>query len=286
MVEREGLMEMDGSDAAEGARALEAALADVLPGVSATGGATAPDAEGYRWLGIGVRLGLERPAEALRLLGLIEARDADAVKEPPAGPAAEDAAPVADDVAEDARVSVPVLSSLLARSAGLPPSEMPALGPEVVFGWASELTSAQVLGVGRVLMDMLAAGAPADAARGFGLAWDGGARIPRHERDSMFSEFTDLEMTVASVLAGRDLRAVTPAPKPRFAALAGMFGTRNAEQSAAGATLDGAGDPARRGLVALWNTWVAMRYRTLIPARTFELLTRPWVTVVGALPEP
>jgi len=282
-------METDGSDTAARAHAIEAALADVLPGVSATGDAPAPDAEGYRWLGMGIRLGLERPAEARRLLGLIEARDADAVRAPSAEPAPEDptpSTPGAGDVAEDARVPVPVLSSLLARSAGLPPSEMPALGPDVVFGWASELTSAQVLWVGRVLMDMLAAGAPADAARGFGLAWDGGAKIPRHERDSMFSEFTDLELTVASVLAGRDLRAVTPAPKPRFTALAGLFGTRNAEQSAAGATLDGAGDPARRGLVALWNAWVAMRYRTLIPARTFELLTRPWVTVVGALPEP
>ena len=31
---------------------------------------------------------------------------------------------------------------------------------------------------------------------------------------------------------------------------------------------------------------MAMRYRALIPPPTFELLVRPWVTVVGPLPEP
>ena len=28
-----------------------------------------------------------------------------------------------------------------------------------------------------------------------------------------------------------------------------------------------------------------MRYRSAIPASTFELLVRPWVTVVGRLPD-
>jgi hypothetical protein len=263
--EREGQMDKDGGDTT--------ASADALAGMSEPGDVPEPETEGFRWLGIGVRLGLERPDAARRLLGLIEARDPDVVE-------ASSADPIAPDPA------VPVLSALLARSAGLPPGEMATLGPDVVFGWASELTSAQVLRVGRVLMDMLAAGAPADAARGFGLAWDGGAKIPRHERDTMFSEFTDLELTVASVFAGRDLRPLAPAPKPRLGVLAVMLGNRNAGQSAAAAALDGAGEPARRALVALWNAWVAMRYRTVVPAATFELLTRPWVTVVGALPEP
>ena len=30
---------------------------------------------------------------------------------------------------------------------------------------------------------------------------------------------------------------------------------------------------------------MAMRYRGLIPSPTFELLVKPWVTVVGPLPE-
>jgi hypothetical protein len=37
--------------------------------------------------------------------------------------------------------------------------------------------------------------------------------------------------------------------------------------------------------VALWNAWVAVRYRTSIPQGTFDLLVKPWVTVVGPLPE-
>jgi hypothetical protein len=30
---------------------------------------------------------------------------------------------------------------------------------------------------------------------------------------------------------------------------------------------------------------MAMRYRSVMPAPTFELLVRPWVTVVGRLPD-
>jgi len=269
-------MANDDGDTTERAGALETALASALGPISGRGDAPAGNAEGYRWLGIGIRLGLERPDAARRLLDLLEARGGDAAGAAPTATSDPGAGPTG---------AVPVLSLLLARSAALPPSERSALGPDVVFGWASELTSGQVLGIGRVVMEMLAAGAPVDAARGFGLAWDGGAKIPRHERDTMFSEFTDLELTVASLLAGRDLRAVAPAPKPRFGALADMFGTRNAGQSAAAAALEGAGEPGRRGLVALWNAWMALRYRSLLPGATFELLARPWVTIVGPLPE-
>ena len=61
--------------------------------------------------------------------------------------------------------------------------------------------------------------------------------------------------------------------------------TRPGESQAAG-VIERAGAPGRRGLVALWNVWMAMRYRELIPAPTFELLVQPWVTVIGRLPEP
>ncbi len=49
---------------------------------------------------------------------------------------------------------------------------------------------------------------------------------------------------------------------------------------------EASGEPGRLGLVALWNAWVAMRYRALIPGPTFALLTQPWETVVGPLPAP
>lgn len=268
------MTQAEGGDRAE--RELQDALAEALEqaldGVHDGVGATAPDTVDYRWLGIGMRLGLERPDHARHLLELVEARNADAGADPspadPEGPA-------------------PVLSLLIARSAALPRSEMTAVGPGVVFGWADELTSAQVRAIGSVVIAMLAEGATADVGRGFGLAWDGGARIPGPERDTMFEDFTQLEVAVAGVLVGRDLRTVEAAPRPHgFGAFAQLFGTRSASgPSPAAAAIDAAGEPGRRGLVALWNTWSALRYRSAIPGPTFELLTRPWVTEVGPLPD-
>ena len=57
-------------------------------------------------------------------------------------------------------------------------------------------------------------------------------------------------------------------------------------ESQAAAAIDRSGEPGRLGLIALWNVWMAMRYRRLIPRPTFELLVHPWETVVGALPGP
>jgi hypothetical protein len=104
----------------------------------------------------------------------------------------------------------------------------------------------------------------------------------------MFREFADLEISVGSVLIGRDLRAEEPKPPSR--GLGGLFDhlvlPKGRLDSQAGEAINRSGDPGRRGLVALWNAWVAMRYRAIIPAPTFELLVRPWVSVVGPLPEP
>ena len=110
-----------------------------------------------------------------------------------------------------------------------------------------------------------------------------GLEIIRH-----LEEFTDLEITVGRILAGGELGA-TYRPEPRHG-LASWFGdwmprTRPGESQAAG-VIERNGPPGRRGLVALWNVWMAMRYRELIPAPTFELLVQPWVTVIGRLPEP
>jgi hypothetical protein len=183
---------------------------------------------------------------------------------------------------------VPVASLLLARSAAMPAAERAEVGPEVVFGWAAGLTPGEILALGRVVGEMLASGAPQDVGRGFGIVWDAGVRIPRKERDAMLREFADLEIAAGSVLAGRDLRAEDVAPPSR--GIGALFDQlvlpKNRLETQAGEAITRAGDPGRRGLVALWNAWVAMRYRALIPAQTFELLVRPWVSVVGSLPEP
>jgi len=277
-------MPPEGDAAADRARALEEAVAQALASVHDRGDGPAPDAVDYRWLAIGMRLGLERPGHARHLLELIAAGDAvpAAIPEGDLGGAAVDLGDAPTDL-EDA---VPAASHFLARSAALPVSEMAIVGPAVVFGWAAELTPAQVLRIGAVVGDMLAEGAPADVGRGFGLAWDGGVRIPRLERDTLFEDFTQLQVSVAEVLTGRDLRPVDAAPRPRaFGAFAQLFGPRAQGPSAVAAAIEAAGEPGRHGLVALWNAWMAMRYRSAMPAPTFELLVRPWVTVVGRLPD-
>jgi hypothetical protein len=281
-------MQTDGDDTAHRAPALEGALGEALAGLPEGHRAAAPETVDYRWLAVGMRLGLERPAQARGLLEMIGDAEADLGTSrggdaggdfPAGGPATE---------GPGGGVPVPVPSSLLARAAALPWAERVGMAPEVTFGWVAGLAPAEILSLGRVVGDMLAAGSSANVGRGFGLAWDAGVRLPRRERSAMFREFAELEVTVGGVLAGHDLRAGEQAPQP--GGLGGIFGmlvTRaRPQETQAAAAVEGSGEPGRRGLVALWNVWVAMRYRSRIPQPTFELLVRPWVTVVGALPEP
>jgi hypothetical protein len=58
------------------------------------------------------------------------------------------------------------------------------------------------------------------------------------------------------------------------------------EQSPAASMVEQHGDLGRLGLIAAWNAWAALRYRALVPAPTFELLVRPWLTVIGPLDAP
>jgi hypothetical protein len=274
-------------EVADRAQVLAEALAEALAGVDDRGSSPAPDTVDYRWLGIGMRLGLERPDHARHLLELITA-DARLPAATPEGDVAGRVADHGDAPTEPAAPedAAPAASRFLARSAALPATEMAVVGRDVVFGWATELTPEQVLRIGSVVIDMLAKGASADIGRGFGLAWDGGVRIPRSERDRLFEDFTQLEVTVAEILGGRDLRSVAAAPRPQgFGAFAQLFGTRPQGPSPVTAAIDAAGEPGRHGLVALWNAWMAMRYRSAMPAATFELLVRPWVTVAGPLPD-
>ena len=110
--------------------------------------------------------------------------------------------------------------------------------------------------------------------------------LPRPELDAMLQEFTDLEVTVGSVLAGRELangRAGGATDRP--CRVARRLGSTRASRRV----------PGRCGGRA------ARRARTTRPGRpverldgdapphahpgaTFELLVHPWVTVVGPLP--
>ena len=280
----------DDGDASERERAIEAALAEALASVHDRGAAPAPGTVDHRSLGIGIRLGLDRPGHARHLLELIGGGETDEGEAAAERATGDDQAPggVPGDAlpAVPGEGDVPAASMFLARSAAFSPEERGNLGPDVVFGWVTELSARQVTRIGGIVTAMLAEGARADIGRGFALAWDDGARIPRPERDTMFEAFTQLEVAVGSVLVGRDLRPDEAAPRQRgLGAFAQLFGSRSSTPSPAASAIEAAGEPGRRGLVALWNTWVAVRYRALIPEATFELLTRPWVTVVGRLPD-
>jgi hypothetical protein len=256
-----------------------AALEDLL-------GADAPGAAGgtpnVHWLGLGLRLGLERPDRARRLLEMLAAEVAPAAGDTATAPA------------QDQTDDVPIRSRLLARSASLPPAAKGATDSEAVFGWISRLAPSEILAMGRVVEQMLADGAPSDVTRGFGIAWRAGAKIPLSRLEGMFSEFTQLELVVVSVIAGHDLAATArDDPKGRggiFGGLGGLrmlSGLRRSPSPAlveADMVLRQRGKPASLGLVALWNAWTAVRYRELISAATFDLLVQPWVTVVGRLP--
>ncbi len=278
-------MPIDAGDPPPDAQSLERAVDEAVAGFPDEARADALTPVDDRWLGIGIRLGLERPDDARRLLELIAARAADRV-----APAVEDGAlgsPVGAPAGEGSgeAPAVPVRSALLARSAAVPYAERASIGAEATFGWAALLTGGEVQRLGCIVREMLDSGAPADIGRGFGLAWDAGVRLPRRELDQLFREFTELQMTVAGVLAGRDLRSE---PTVRTDGVSGLLGqlvprARPGEAQAA-AAIEGSGDSGRLGLVATWNAWMAVRFRSLIPPPTFEQLVRPWVTVVGRFP--
>ncbi len=280
-------MPIEGGDAERAARELRAALDTVLaefPGEDRSGTLEPGD---YRWLSLGIRLGLERPEQARRLREMIPSSEADR-----AAPAEGAVAMVSPSGAPDIEravgpVPVPVRSMLLARAAAVssPPEE--GQGPGATFSWAAGLTPDEILSLGRVVEAMVAAGSPPDIRKGFGLAWNAGVRLSRLEVDGMFREFAALQITVGGVLAGRDLRARTATPRSTGlgALLGNLMPSTRPEVSMAAAAFEESGELAQRGLVALWNTWAAMRCRSAIPGPIFELLVQPWVTVVGPLPE-
>jgi len=272
-------MPIDAGDPLRDEPSLDAAIDVALAGLADDDPAGARPSMDLRSLGMGIRLGLERPDEARRLLELIGAHEAD---RSPAGQALEAGAPDGEGPADPA--SVPVRSALLARDAAVPFAERASIRPDAMFGWAAMLTRGEIQLLGRVVHEMLGTGAPPDIGRGFGLAWDAGVRLPRRELDQLFREFTELQMTVASVLAGRDLRSEPSLGSDRGGLLGQLIPRGRPGDAQAAAALESSGEPGKLGLVAAWNAWMAMRYRAIIPPPTFELLVRPWVTVVGPLP--
>ena len=265
-------MPIDAGDPLRDTPSLDAAIDAALAELATEDRGAARTSADVHWLGLGMRLGLERPDEARRLLDML---DTDAAVDAPA-----------EDLPGDP-ATVPVRSALLARDAAVPFDERATRGPGATFEWAAMLTRNEIQLLGRVVHEMLATGSPADAGRGYGLAWDAGVRLPRKELDRLFREFTELEMTIASVLAGRDLRSDPTIGTDRAGGLLGQLIPRGRPGDAqAAAALESSGEPGKLGLVATWNAWMAMRYRGIIPSPTFELLVKPWVTVVGPLPEP
>jgi hypothetical protein len=263
-------------DSGEQERALRAAVNAALSDVPDEGRPHPPTSTDD-WLRIGLVLGLRDPGRARHLLEMLDAGRFDRAAH-------------AADVPHD-RLSfeaVPFRSTALARAAAVPSSTHGGPASEPAFAWAAVLSPAEILGLGQVVQEMLAQGAPRDISRGYGITWDAGARLPREDVGALIREFAELEITVGGVLAGRDLRAAEPAPRSRgLAALLDPLVTRTRQsESQASAVIETHGLLAQHGLVALWNAWMAVRYRRLIPGPTFDLMVRPWVSVVGPLPEP
>jgi hypothetical protein len=280
-------MPIDGGDKADDGTALDAALIEALDDLADMDRAAGAEAVDYRWLGVGMKLGLERPDQARSLLAMIAAKEnADVV--PPDGDAGADSGGGRlGPIDAEGPVSIPVASTLLARAAALPTSARTSVEPDAAFGWVTRLAPSEILQLGTIVEAMLDTGSPADIAKGFGITWSDGVRISRQELEAMVDEFTELEITVGGILAQRDLRPVTPAERPKGIAV--WFGAwrprTRPEETQAAEVIERSGEPARRGLVALWNVWMAMRYRAVLAPPTFDLLVRPWVTVVGPLPE-
>jgi hypothetical protein len=266
-------------DMARDAEALREAVEEALAELPGGEAAASLDAVDGRWLRIGLWLGLERPDKARHLLGLI----GDQAARPDPDPELH-AESGGGSTAADGPGPVPTRSMLLARAATLSPEDRESLEPGAAFEWAATLSPAEILSIGRTVGEMLAAGSTPDLGRGFGLAWSDRVRLPHAETRRMFREFTQLELTVASVLDGRDLR-IGEGPTRAGGILGALLSQKDPREQRASAAVERAGEPGRLGLIALWNAWMALRYRPLVPGPLFELLVRPWVTIVGSLPE-
>ncbi len=265
------------------------------------------------WLRMGLGLGLRRPGRAQLLLerlehaaGIAETPAPDGVDEDGGAATArraadpvevrqgsgdagdDDAAGAGQAAGDEGDDLVSLRSMLLARSASLPEVDKASFDPEAVFGWAARLTRDEVMWMGRIVGDMLDAGLTQNLARGFGITWRAGLKLPDSDFRDLFHAFTELEVTVSSVLAGYDLRATPPTASQGWlsSALGSLFTRSDNRAKDASGILERAGEPAQRGLVATWNAWAAVRYRGTLPDALFEQLVRPWVTVVGVLPEP
>jgi hypothetical protein len=290
-------MPTDGTPEPGGSPAPDDALTRAMAELRAEHAPASGEPADRYWLRLGIGLGLHQPGRAALLLGGLEAGAAASASAPGQARGAEalvDATPTLaeDDAATQAGSAgeatadpdeVPIRSQLLARSAGLPADT----APETVFGWVGQVSPVEIRRLGHVVTDLLAGGATRNLDRGFGLAWSAGTRLPREDLRRLFGRFAELELAVCGVLGGRDLLSIARPADGGVGALLSVFVHRsNPAVTEATAILEREGEPARRGLLAIWNAWVAVRYRDLIAPPLFDELVRPWVTVVGRLPEP
>jgi branched-chain amino acid aminotransferase len=179
-------------------------------------------------------------------------------------------------------------SRLLVRSALLGRERARELGPEQVWGWAAGLTKDQIIWLGRVVAEVARTAAVPNVERAFGVAWDQGVHLPWPDREGYVGEFAELGVTIGSDLAGRDLRADDVPQRSRGwrALLDFRFSRTRPSEERAFSAIDAAGREAGLGVIACWNVWMAARYRSELDPNLFELLTRPWRTVIGDLPQP
>ncbi len=70
-------MPIEGGDSQRDGRDLRAALGEALAALDAEDRPDTLETADYRWLGVGLRLGVEHPEPARRLLALLEAPDAE-----------------------------------------------------------------------------------------------------------------------------------------------------------------------------------------------------------------
>ena len=283
-------MPIEGGDSERDGRDIPAALGEELARLDFENRRDVPGAADYHWLGVGLRLGMEHPEAARRLLALLEAPDAgrDTGRESGVAGAASSASDASGPGSRTPvdRVTGDFRSTLLARSAAMPLSERAGPDPRPMFGWVAALTPTEILAAGRVVDEMLAAGSSRDISRGFGIAWDAGVRLAREELEAMIGEFAEMQITVGGVLAGRDLQAGRAERRSGVSGLLDPWLSRTSTTEAqASAVIQATGELAQLGLVALWNAWVGLRYRAVIPRPTFEMLVRPWETVIGPVPE-
>ena len=276
-------MPSNGGDRQDGMRVVDAALGEALEGLPGEDRDARLDAIDYRWLSVGMRLGLERPERARTLLALIEAQEARGGA--PGWRCGRPWRPASTSARGGVASPWPPRSSpgrlrFRSQRARAQDPRWPSGGSP---GWrrtrscCSDGSSERCWQRARRQTSVVASssrGLPACACRAMSSRqW---CRSSRSLRSRSAASSPDATCDRARPPRNRKASPLGSATGGRGCA---PRNRRPRKRSSGTATA------GRRGLVALWNVWMAMRYRTLIPQPTFDQLVHPWVTVVGPLPD-